>query len=228
MTTQKLKKLELNDFKLFAGYNEIKFKNQTTIIVGNNDSGKTILFNSIKDRLASNKYENNCVVGTNFENLIEKNTEWLFGMTGMDSFEELLYEKYDAFLNYTVIEKMNVLLKQYLKFPHNFILDESKKLQVIGTDNLTSTEILLVNLCYLFAVKSYLYPKSFFILDIPLGAIPYTQRKQLMKMILNNSEQVILLVTHISDIDNENIFGKNYQKILLDYNLGQTKIKQFA
>ena len=108
----KLKKIVLNNFKIFKEIQKINFVNdndkKVVLIIGNNDSGKTILFNAIKAGLSStNEKESICFLDTNFDkSLITENNKWMFCLDG-----ELitgLYEEHKEFLTSEVVEKMNV------------------------------------------------------------------------------------------------------------------------
>jgi len=236
----KLKKIRVNNYKLFKDMQEIEFsansQGKVVLIIGKNGTGKTILFNAIKDGTVCNEEGNSkYIVETNFDkSLITKDIEWLFFLDGEELDTKYLHEKHGKFLNNTIVEKMNEFLKNYSDpYFSKCIFEHHEKLVLINKNridllnSLASTETIMVNICYLLAVKSNLFPNSFLVLDAPLGRMQTGKRESLISSILDNCEQLVLFNTTMeifgTSLDDEQIFNlsktiTDCQKFYLNYN----------
>lgn len=217
----KLKKIVLNNFKIFKEIQKINFVNdndkKVVLIIGNNDSGKTILFNAIKAGLSStNEKESICFLDTNFDkSLITENNKWMFCLN-VEELECNLYEKHKEFLTSKVVEKMNEFLLIYYPYKYefkNFILGNHNEIHLLNhNDNdcigtLAATDKLLVNLWYMLAVKYFLFENSFLVLDFSIGRLSKNKIISIITSIIDNCNQLILLtlpVEIMNCIDDEN------------------------
>lgn len=192
----KLKKIVLDNFKIFKGIQKIEFVNvddkKVILIMGNNGSGKTILFNAIKEGLSStNEKKSNCFLDTSFDkSLITENNKWMFCLDG-----ELitgLYEEHKEFLTSEVVEKMNEFRLTYLrKDILNFTLGDDGKLDVKRSYGRSVN--MLINLFFLLAVKHFLFKNSFLVFDMLFHNVQADMRIDILTLIMNNCDQLILI-----------------------------------
>ena len=160
--------------------------------MGNNGSGKTILFNAIKEGLSStNEKKSNCFLDTSFDkSLITENNKWMFCLDG-----ELitgLYEEHKEFLTSEVVEKMNEFRLTYLrKDILNFTLGDDGKLDVKRSYGRSVN--MLINLFFLLAVKHFLFKNSFLVFDMLFHNVQADMRIDILTLIMNNCDQLILI-----------------------------------
>ena len=251
----RLEKLELSNFYMFNGKQEIKFSEDSkmTIIEGQNGSGKTMLVKAMKVALGLEKQSEEHEkpqLECNFDSTIINNeNEFLFFQDGerlqIFADEDFLKLKMDpeVFENFFVnvrILFLNSIDKKGLDITHN-----AEKIMMIesGTDISHSPakgDQMILSCCMLIALKKILFPNSFLVLDSPFHNISQEYKEKLCHVLLEHSSQVIIFVTDAEyrttvqiDADTELLSVKNIIKNLnpavseyrLVTNEDQTKIE---
>lgn len=206
----KLKKLTVEDYSLFKEKQEIVFSTEDkkiTAILGQNGTGKTLLYNAIKMgfslEISGNKITSTPVIDTTFDqSLISNENEWLFFVSENIS-HQMEIKNYGDYEDPQIIYKMNELYHKYepYKSPKiHFVVDKEHNRYYAINQNGTVvypalSEQVLANLAYILAVKQVCAPKSFLVIDGGLMKVSREKYKNIMNMITENTMQVILFCT---------------------------------
>lgn len=205
----KLKKLTVEDYSLFKEKQEIVFSTEDkkiTAILGQNGTGKTLLYNAIKMgfslEISGNKITSTPVIDATFDqSLISNENEWLFFVSENIS-HQMEIKNYGDYEDPHIIYKMNELYHKYdtkqdvdcfdVDKDHNRYYAKNQNGQVVY---LARSEQVLANLAYILTVKQVCAPKSFLVIDGSLMNISREKYKDIMNMITENTMQVILFCT---------------------------------
>ena len=188
-----------------------------TVIIGQNDGGKTTLVNAIKMGLdiepAVVPYG---IIGakpvletTSDSSFVSKENEFLFfpDMERWNHYIKQTPDRLKQFSNQSVADKMNEFKdKSFGAYKHHyskFIFDETGNLHLVHTDGLdeigtlAAAESFFVNLIWVLAVRHFVAPNSFLVLDGGTGRLSSDKIESLISLLfsLGDSSQIIWLVT---------------------------------
>ena len=176
----RLKKITFKDHYLFSN-DSIKFKNRITVIAGGNGSGKTTIFNALKNYRKSTK-----------EYFLETDGGLLKDKSFVFIDDEFTFEKlYTHFkskkVNETLMKELKILSPRLMQNLRRFedSLDKIIKL-VAGGDKV------LFGFAMLFALRKNKGINSPLILDNVFGRINSEQFKLLLRRLQRLKEQVII------------------------------------
>ena len=225
----KLKKLTVEDYALFKEKQEIVFSTddkKITVILGQNGTGKTLLYNAIKVcfslEISGNKIPSIPVIDTTFDqSLISNENEWLFFISENIS-HQMKIKNYGDYATHDIINKMNELYHKYdtKQDVDCFDVDKDHNIHAKNQNGqvvyLALSEQVLANLAYILAVKQVCAPKSFLVIDGGLMNISREKYKNIMNMITENTMQVILFCTdsEYQHVEKQSV-GKEY---IIKYN----------
>jgi len=221
----KLKKLTLEDCAIFKGKQEIEFSTDNdkkiTAIIGQNDTGKTLLYSIIKMyfslEVSGNKITSKPIIDATFDqSLISKENEWLF-FVSEDISQKRNIENYGEFATHDIMKRMNEIYHKYdtKKDVNHFEVDKDHNIHGIKHDgqtvSLAASEKILANFAYILAVKKVCAEKSFLVIDGILDHTSSEKKTNIMNMITENSAQVIWFCTDSEYQHAEkDLIGKEY------------------
>jgi len=202
----RLERLELSDFYMFNGKQEIKFSKDSkiTIIEGQNGSGKTMLVKAMKAALGLEKQSEEHEkpqLKCNFDpTVINNENKFLFFQVNesLREIKNINFSKFGVDLGF--VEDVRTLFLKYCHKGNLDIIYNSGKFGMVkrGTDQRYSpamTEEYELCISILMVLKQRLYPNSFLVVDSPFHNVSQNSKNGLCHMLLEHASQLILLAT---------------------------------
>ena len=247
----RLEKLELSNFYMFKGKQEIKFSEDSkmTIIEGKNASGKTMLVKAMKVALGLEKQSEEHEkpqLECNFDSTIINNeNEFLFFQVGerLSDILDMDFSKLDSSVDMHVFEKnVKELFLKCANEPGDYmtVVYNLGKFYISKPDGiilgLAAEDQYQLSMCILISLRKILFPDSFLVIDSPFGRISSDKLPSIYNVLLENISQLVLLVPDVEySADKENTPSlKNMLKMtktavseyMLVTNEDQTKIEK--
>ena len=211
----------MEDFGVFRGKHEIEFatdeKNKMTVIIGPSGSGKTTILNAIcrsfglgepfgfhnhdfeerqnyENRKSSVEFEGNKISN----NIVEVGCHFLDGES-LENWFNSDRLKNEVDVDDSFIDEMNELFGKYggpRQHRLRFARDENSIFYLNNNDTMYNPSAFhkaIMTLIFWLVLKNRLFPESFLILDEPLPKISSDRQIKLFEMIIENTQQLIVL-----------------------------------